>query len=86
MSALTDCLRAGARELGLSLPEQAEAEFTRYYEFLMEKNRVMDLTAVTGEEETARRHFLDSPAGSAAGPAGPEAGADRGSRHRSPRR
>ncbi len=60
MSALTDCLRAGTRELGLSLPEQAEAEFTRYYEFLMEKNRVMDLTAVTGEEETARRHFLDS--------------------------
>ena len=60
MRTLEACLRDGARELGIPLPEQAAADFCRYYDFLLEKNRVMDLTAVSGEEDTARRHFLDS--------------------------
>jgi 16S rRNA (guanine527-N7)-methyltransferase len=35
-------------------------KFRAYYDFLEERNRVMDLTAVSGEEETALRHFGDS--------------------------
>jgi len=50
----------GAEELGISIPEASLKVFRDYYEFLCEKNAVMDLTAVTGEEETAKRHFLDS--------------------------
>lgn len=60
MRALAQCLRAGARELGIPLSEEAVADFGRYYDLLAERNRVMDLTAVSGEEDTARRHFLDS--------------------------
>ncbi len=55
-TALSDC----ARELGVSLPEGAMEKFRAYYDFLEERNRVMDLTAVSGEEETALRHFGDS--------------------------
>ena len=35
-------------------------KFRAYYDLLEERNRVMDLTAVSGEEETALRHFADS--------------------------
>ena len=36
--------------------------FRRYYELLTEWNRVMNLTAISGEEDTARLHFLDCAA------------------------
>ncbi len=53
---LADC----ARSLGVTLPEGAMERFRAYYDLLEERNRVMDLTAVSGEEETALRHFGDS--------------------------
>ncbi len=53
---LADC----ARSLGVTLPEGAMDRFRAYYDLLEERNRVMDLTAVSGEEETALRHFGDS--------------------------
>ena len=53
-------LAAGAAEWGISLSRETLGQFDLYYGFLREKNEVMDLTAVLGEEETARRHFLDS--------------------------
>ena len=53
-------LAAGALEWGISLPPETRERFDLYYDFLREKNEVMDLTAVLGEEETAKRHFLDS--------------------------
>lgn len=55
-----DIVAAGAAEWGLPLGEAALAAFEVYAGFLTERNEVMDLTAVSGEEETARRHFLDS--------------------------
>ena len=55
-TALADC----ARSLGVSLPSGAMEKFRAYYDLLEERNRVMDLTAVAGEEETALRHFGDS--------------------------
>ena len=57
---LRDVLLAGAAEWGLTLPPGAIEAFEAYYAYLSEANQVMDLTAVMGEEETARRHYLDS--------------------------
>lgn len=49
----------GAKALGLSLAPEALTHFERYYALLTEKNAVMNLTAIKGEEDTARLHFLD---------------------------
>ena len=57
---LREVLLSGAAAWGLKLSPEALERFEAYYAFLDEANRVMDLTAVMGEEETARRHFLDS--------------------------
>ena len=55
-----DILTAGAAEWGMELSPEALNAFDIYASFLGEQNAVMDLTAVSGEEETAKRHFLDS--------------------------
>lgn len=39
--------------------EQLE-QFERYYEMLIEKNKVMNLTAITEREEVILKHFIDS--------------------------
>lgn len=57
---LEDILRSGLSEMGLSAGEKAAERFRLYYELLSEKNAVMNLTAISGEEDTARLHFLDS--------------------------
>ena len=57
---LREVLLSGAAEWGLELDPSALEGFEAYYTLLSEANQVMDLTAVMGEEETARRHFLDS--------------------------
>lgn len=35
-------------------------QFVRYYEMLVEKNKVMNLTAITEREEVFKKHFIDS--------------------------
>ena len=57
---LREVLLSGAADWGLELAPQSLERFEAYYAFLSEANQVMDLPAVMGEEETARRHFLDS--------------------------
>ena len=47
-------------QLGLELPETAAPAFRRYREFLEEKNKVMNLTGITGETEVYTLHFADS--------------------------
>ena len=42
--------------------ETALRRFRRYYELLTQWNQVMNLTAISGEEDTARLHFLDCAA------------------------
>ena len=59
---LEEILTNGFAEMGLTLPAEAPARFRRYWELLEERNAVMNLTAITGEAETARLHFLDSAA------------------------
>ena len=46
----------------LTADEAALERFRRYYELLTEWNRIMNLTAISGEEDTARLHFLDCAA------------------------
>ncbi|MDR1589538.1 MAG: 16S rRNA (guanine(527)-N(7))-methyltransferase RsmG [Oscillospiraceae bacterium] len=58
--ALETAIRDGAAEYGLSLPDEAIARFARYCEILTEKNKVMNLTAISGEFDIATVHFLDS--------------------------
>lgn len=53
-------LLKGAEEFGIILPNSALRAFHTYSAFLEEKNKVMNLTAIHGEEETAKLHFLDS--------------------------
>lgn len=59
---LEEILTTGFAELGLPLDSLALARYRRYYERLAEQNKVMNLTAIDGEDESARLHFLDSAA------------------------
>lgn len=43
----------------IQLPEQAPARLEEYSRLLLEKNQVMNLTAITQPEEVALRHMLD---------------------------
>lgn len=56
---LEELLRSGFESLGLSLEDRALERYRVYYEYLEEMNKVMNLTAISGEEDVARLHFLD---------------------------
>lgn len=53
-------LRQGCRVLGIELNELQEKQFTDFYEYLVEKNKVMNLTGITEFQEVLMKHFLDS--------------------------
>ena len=59
---LEEVLRSGFAELALPLDERALARYRLYADTLTETNKVMNLTAIEGEDEIARLHFLDSAA------------------------
>ena len=46
--------------LGIGLEDRQAEAFFRYYELLAEKNRVMNLTAITEYKEVVIKHFADS--------------------------
>jgi 16S rRNA (guanine527-N7)-methyltransferase len=46
--------------LGISLSKKQLDQFLTYYHMLIEKNKVMNLTAITEFEEVLQKHFLDS--------------------------
>jgi 16S rRNA (guanine527-N7)-methyltransferase len=53
-------LKRGAGELGLTLTPGQIEQFETYYRELVEWNRKVNLTAITGYEDVQVRHFLDS--------------------------
>ena len=59
---LEEILRSGFSELGLELDGRAVERYRIYYENLEETNKVMNLTAISGEADVARLHFLDCAA------------------------
>ena len=50
----------GLEELQIELSDNQIKQFIRYYEMLVEKNKVMNLTAITEFDEVIEKHFLDS--------------------------
>lgn len=60
MNERTDKFRQGIKRLNIDLTEKQIAQFLDYYEFLTEKNKVMNLTAITDFDEVTEKHFLDS--------------------------
>ena len=55
-------LQEGLKQLHLPFTEETLKRFRTYYTLLEERNHVMNLTAVAGEEDVARLHFLDCAA------------------------
>ena len=55
-------LQSGFEALSLVPDSQALERYRIYYEYLEEMNQVMNLTAISGEEDVARLHFLDCAA------------------------
>ena len=47
-------------QLGITLSDSQLEQFYSYYEMLVEKNKVMNLTAITEEREVVTKHFSDS--------------------------
>ncbi|MBQ9974029.1 MAG: 16S rRNA (guanine(527)-N(7))-methyltransferase RsmG [Oscillospiraceae bacterium] len=61
---MKDIISAGLDRLGLSqrVPATSAEQLTRYGQLLLEKNQVMNLTAIREEDKVARLHMLDSAA------------------------
>ena len=59
---LEQILREGLEQRGCTPDDETLRRFRLYYDNLEKTNRVMNLTAITGETEAARLHFLDCAA------------------------
>lgn len=53
-------LKDSAAKMGIELSDLQLEQFDTYYEMLVEKNKVMNLTAITELEEVVQKHFFDS--------------------------
>lgn len=53
-------LDQGCREMGIVLNGEQRQQFVDFYEYLVEKNKVMNLTGITEFQEVLVKHFLDS--------------------------
>ncbi|MDO4339705.1 MAG: 16S rRNA (guanine(527)-N(7))-methyltransferase RsmG [Eubacteriales bacterium] len=53
-------LKEGCTQLGIELTLNQEKQFIGFYEYLIEKNKVMNLTGITEFQEVLVKHFLDS--------------------------
>ena len=62
MRTLESLLQEGLPAFGLACDEDMLRRFRLYYEALEESGKVMNLTAIHGEEDVAHLHFLDCAA------------------------
>ena len=53
-------MQSGLKELKVNLSENQMEQFYQYYQWLMERNTVMNLTAITEMDEVIDKHFIDS--------------------------
>ena len=51
---------SGLEALGITCSEKQIHQFLTFYEMLTEKNKVMNLTAITEFQDVIEKHFLDS--------------------------
>lgn len=63
-----DILKQYLLKWNIPLTADQEEQFRTYYELLISKNRVMNLTAITDRAEVQEKHFLDSLALTQANP------------------
>lgn len=56
----TDLMRQELKEISVYLTEEKIEQFYRYYELLTERNKVMNLTAITELDDVVTKHFVDS--------------------------
>lgn len=55
-----DRIKRVFRKLDLELTERQAIQFFHYYELLIEKNKVINLTAIVDFDEVVLKHFVDS--------------------------
>ena len=60
MSYNLEQFKDGLKELQIELNEKQISQFLKYYELLVETNKVMNLTAITEFDEVVEKYFLDS--------------------------
>ena len=53
-------LKTKAEAAGMILSDRQLRQFEQFYHLLTEKNKVMNLTAITEEDEVIDKHFMDS--------------------------
>lgn len=53
-------IKEAFEKIQIDLSEKQVQQFERYYEMLVQKNEVMNLTAITEFEDVVRKHFVDS--------------------------
>ena len=56
----TDTFKSELEKLEISISKEQLEQFISYYEMLIEKNKVMNLTAITDFDEVIEKHFIDS--------------------------
>ena len=57
---MKEILKDGALAANIELTDIQIEKFEKFYEYLMEKNKVMNLTAITDERQVVYKHFIDS--------------------------
>lgn len=55
-----DTFEQGLAEYHVTLSDRQRDSFARFYDLLIERNQVMNLTSITEWEEVVSKHFLDS--------------------------
>lgn len=65
---MREILLEGLERLGIPCTQERAETLCKYAQLLLERNRVMNLTAITDPLQVARLHFLDSAALFLAGP------------------
>ena len=53
-------LKQSAKAFGLALSDHQLNQFEAYWDYLQDRNQVMNLTAITDRAEVMEKHFLDS--------------------------
>lgn len=55
-----ELLIQGIKELGLDINDKQVEQFLKYYEMIIETNKVMNLTSIVELDEVIIKHFIDS--------------------------
>lgn len=56
----TEFIKNAFKEINITLSDKHIDQFNRYYELLIERNKVMNLTTITDYNEVVIKHFVDS--------------------------